>query len=269
MRQQPAAKKVAALVLAGDRPGDADAVAKATGASCKALAPVLGTPMLLRVIEALQTCERIGSCVLVGPSRQALESCPPLRQFTAQPQVNWLPGADSLSGSAQAGLADLDPEAPVLITTADHALLTAPMLEHFLEQALASRADLSLGLVKHDLLKAAYPETQRTVLRFSDGSYCGCNLYLIANARGRGLIPLWRRAESDRKSPRLMVAKLLGWGAVARYVSGSLSLAQASQAIFDSAGASLGFVAMPFPQAGIDVDTPADLALAEKILASS
>ena len=66
-----------------------------------------------------------------------------------------------------------------------------------------------------------------------------------------------------------MVAKLLGWGAVARYVSGSLSLAQASQAIFDSTSASLGVVAMPFPQAGIDVDTPADLALAEKILASS
>lgn len=268
MSQQPAAKKVAALVLAGDRSGG-DAVAKATGASCKALAPVLGTPMLLRVIEALQACERIGPCVLVGPSRQALESCPPLRQFTAQSQVNWLPGADSLSGSAQAGLEDIDPDAPVLITTADHALLNGPMLEHFLEQALASRADLSLGLVQHDLLKAAYPEAQRTVLRFSDGSYCGCNLYFVANARGRGLIPVWRRAEADRKSPRLMVAKLLGWGAVARYVSGSLSLAQASQAIFDSTSASLGVVAMPFPQAGIDVDTPADLALAEKILASS
>lgn len=268
MRQQTARKEVVALVLAGDRPGD-DAVAKATGASCKALAPVLGTPMLLRVLEALQACARIGPCVLVGPSRQALESCPPLRQFTAQSQVNWLPSADSLSGSAQAGLADIDPGAPVLITTADHALLTAPMLEHFLEQALASRADLSLGLVKYDLLKAAYPEAQRTVLRFSDGSYCGCNLYLVANARGRELIPLWRRAEADRKSPRRIVAKLLGWGAVARYVSGSLSLAQASQAISDNAGARLGVVAMPFPQAGIDVDTPADLALAEKILASS
>lgn len=268
MRQQTAGKEVVALVLAGDRSGS-DAVAKATGASCKALAPVLGAPMLLRVIEALQACERIGPCVLAGPSRQALESCPPLRQFIAQPQVNWLPGANLLSDSVQAGLADIDPDAPVLITTADHALLTAPMLEHFLEQALASRADLSLGLVKHDLLKAAYPEAQRTVLRFSDGSYCGCNLYLVANARGRELIPLWRRAEADRKSPRLMVAKLLGWGAVARYVSGSLSLAQASQAISDNAGVRLGVVAMPFPQAGIDVDTAADLALAEKILASS
>ena len=268
MKQQPAAKKVAALVLAGDRPGD-NAVAKATGASCKALAPVLGTPMLLRVIEALQDCERIGPCVLVGPSRQALESCPPLRQFTAQSQVNWLPGADSLSGSVQAGLENIDPDAPVLITTADHALLNGPMLDYFLEQALSSRADLSLGLAQYDLLKAAYPEAQRTVLRFADGSYCGCNLYLVANARGRGLIPVWHRAEADRKSPRRVIAKLLGWGAVARYVSGSLSLDQASQAIFDSAGASLGVVAMPFPQAGIDVDTPADLALAEKILASS
>ena len=268
MKQQAAGKKVVALVLAGDRPG-ADAVAKATGASCKALAPVLGTPMLLRVLEALQACERIGSCVLVGPSRQALESCPPLRQFAAQSQVSWLPGADSLSGSAQAGLADIAPGAPVLITTADHALLNGPMLEHFLEQALASRADLSLGLAQYDLLKEAYPEARRTVLRFADGSYCGCNLYLVANARGRSLIPLWRQAEAERKNPRLMVAKLLGWGAVARYVSGSLSLDQASQAIFDSAGARLGVVEMPFPQAGIDVDTPADLALAEKILASS
>lgn len=268
MRQQPAAKEVAALVLAGDRSDD-DAVAKATGASCKALAPVLGIPMLLRVIEALQACERIGPCVLVGPSRQALESCPPLRQFAAQSQVNWLPSADSLSGSVQAGLEGIDPDAPVLITTADHALLNGSMLDYFLEQALTSRADLSLGLAQYDLLKAAYPEAQRTVLRFSDGSYCGCNLYLVANARGRGLIPVWRRAEADRKSPRRAIAKLLGWGAVARYVSGSLSLAQASQAIFDSAGASLGVVAMPFPQAGIDVDTPSDLALAEKILASS
>ena len=63
-----------------------------------------------------------------------------------------------------------------------------------------------------------------------------------------------------------MALGLLGFGALVRYLSGRLSLAQTRRAILDSTGISLNFINLPFPHAGIDVDTPADLELAKQIL---
>ncbi len=257
---------VVALLLAGDRTDD-DAVARVSGVPCKALAPIAGIPMIIRVINALQASRRIASWVLCGPSQAALDDCPQLQQFTAQDNVTWLPAGKSLSGSVQAGLEKIDPAPLVLITTADHALLDAGTLGYFLDRVGESRADVSVGLVRYGLIKATYPEVRRTVLRFSNGGYCGCNLYAVSGARGRDIISFWRRIETNRKKPWLMAVRLFGLGALTRYFCGRLSIEQTSQSILKATGITVDFIELPFAHAGIDVDTPEDKELVEKILA--
>lgn len=258
-------RKIVALVPAGERAAG-DPVAKVTGVTSKVLAPLAGTPMIIRVLNALEATGRVDSVVLCGPDRDAVESCPPLQEALNKDNVAWTPAERSLAGSVQAGLAGIDPGALVLITTADHALLDAGILDYFLDRAVESRADVSVGLVDYALVRRAYPGVRRTVLKFSDGGYCGCNLYALNGSRAREIISLWQRTQAYRKRPWRMALGLFGFGTLIRYLSGRLSLAQTRQAILDSTGITLDFINLPFPHAGIDVDTPADLDLAEQIL---
>ena len=258
-------RNIAALVPAGDR-GAGDPVAKVSGVSSKALAPLAGTPMIIRVLNTLQATGRIDSVVLCGPDQDVIESSPLLQEVLNKDSVSWVPAESSLAGSIQAGLARIDPAALVLITTADHAMLDTEILNYFLDRVVDSSADVHVGLVEYGLVEAAYPGVRRTVLKFSDGGYCGCNLYALNGARARDIISLWQRTQAYRKRPWRMALGLLGFGALVRYLSGRLSLAQTREAIMVSTGIALDFINLPFAHAGIDVDTPADLELAKQIL---
>ena len=259
------ARKVAALVLAGER-GDSDEVARVTGVSCKALAPLAGTPMIVRVLDALQASARVGPVVLCGPEQAAVDSCAPLQDFINRDGITRIPAGADLGDSVQAGLATIDPGATVLITTADHALLNAGIINYFLDRTASLRADVSVGLVEYALVRSAYPEARRTALRFSEGDYCGCNLYALSGARARDIVSLWRRTAAERKRPWRLVLGLFGLRALVRYAGGRLGMEQARRTVLERTGISLDFVRLPFPHAGIDVDTPGDLRLVEKIL---
>ena len=261
----PTERKIVTLLLAGDRSG-ADEVARVAGVSSKALAPLAGIPMIVRVIDALQATGRIDSFVLCGPGPDAVDACPPLRDFIDLDNVAWIPAANSLGNSVQAGLARIDPAALVLITTADHALLDAGILDYFLDRVIDSRAGVNVGLVEYGLIETACPGTRRTVLKFSDGGYCGCNLYALSGDRARDIISLWQRIQTQRKQPWRMALSLFGIGALAKYACGRLSIRQTQQAILKSTGIAVDFIDLPFPHAGIDVDTPEDKKLVEQIL---
>lgn len=258
-------RNIVALVPAGDR-GAGDPVAKVSGVSSKALAPLAGTPMIIRVLNTLQATGRVDSVVLSGPDQDVIESSPLLQEVLNKDNVSWVPAERSLAGSIQAGLARIDPAALVLITTADHAMLDTEILNYFLDRVVDSSADVNVGLVEYGLVEAAYPGVRRTVLKFSDGGYCGCNLYALNGARARDIISLWQRTQTYRKQPWRMIHGLFGFGMLAKYLSGRLNLDQAREAIMKKTGINADFIEIPFPHAGIDVDTPADLELATQIL---
>ena len=259
-------RKITALLLAGER-GGVDEVARRSGVSCKALAPLAGVPMIMRVLDALQESARIDSYVICGPGPDAVESCPRLREFISGDHAAWIPARNDLGGSVLAGLAETDPDALVLITVADHALLDAAILNYFLDGALDSGAGVNVGLVDFGRIEAAYPGVRRTVLKLSDGGYCGCNLYALDGARAGDIVSLWQRAQAHRKQPWRMALGLFGFGALARYACGRLGLQDARDAIMRSTGVAVDFIEIPYARAGIDVDTVADFELVEKILA--
>ncbi len=261
-------QRAAALVPAADRSA-ADAVARAAGVSCKALAPVAGTPMILRVLNALQSCERVDSCLLCGPSQAAVAECPPLQQYIQQHDVAWLPPEENLGDSVRAGLEKIGAAPLILVTTADHALLDGAILDWFLERAAAAAdAAVCVGVVRYDLVQAEFPQSRRTVLRFADGDYCGCNLYAIAGVRSREVVAAWSRVEKHRKNPLRMARELLGAVALAKYACGRLSRAQVCRALLKKTGVAADFIELPYPRAAVDVDTPADLQLAERLLSA-
>lgn len=253
-----------AVVLAGDR-GPSDPVAQATGAPCKALSPVAGVPMLWRVLDTLRRVPEIADIVVVGPRETTLARHARIREQLDAAGIVWVAPGDSPAASAAAALERLAPDRPVLLTTADHVLLRPAMVEAMLEGADAG--DLAVGLARYPAVRAAYPEVSRTVWRLAPDGYCSCNLFVARSDAGRRLIGFWRRVEAQRKHPARILVELFGWMALARYLLGRLALTQALARLSARVGVEMHGVLLDDVESAIDVDTLADLRLAEAILA--
>ena len=258
-------KTFAALVLAGSR-GPDDRVARARGVAHKCLAPVGGTPMLVRVVETLLASPSIGPIAIALEDPALIGQLPALRPLCEAGRCNVITTGATPSLSVLRALDQLPEPLPWLVATGDHPLLTPEIVEHFCAAARTTGADLAAGLTPAAAIRAAYPDAVRTYLRFRDEHYSGANLYALLAPEGRRAIAFWRRAELERKRPWRLV-RAFGWGPLVAYLLGRLTLDAAMARASRITGARLAAVPLPFAEAAIDVDKPADLDLAETILA--
>ena len=256
--------KFAAIVLAGDR-GPDDPVAKVAGVGCKALVPVAGRPMILRVLDALKGSSVIDSLLVCGSSSSLAGHSPELDGLIADGKIRWVENKSSPSLSTQAALSVLPDDKAVLVTTADHALLTSQMVDHFCTRAAETGCDVVAGLARADMVARAFPEGRRTVTRLRDGGYCGCNLFAFLTPRASRALNFWRRVEAQRKHP-LKIVQTLGPVAILRYLIGRLTLEEGLARMSDLMDACAAVVWMPDAEAAVDVDKLEDWALVEKYL---
>ncbi len=255
---------VSALVLAGSRQGEADPVARYRQAKAKCLVAAGGVPMLDRVVATLAASPRIGR-ILVSADRVALlEGLPALTAERTAGRLVVLESSASLSASVASGFATAG--APLLVTTADHALLDPSMVAHFLAATDGTSADIAVALASAAVISAAYPDTRRTYLRFRDGGYSGANLFLLRTPSAERGIAFWRRIERDRKAP-WRLARAFGPLLLGAYLLRVATLAQAMRLVSRRLGLVVAAIEMPMAEASIDVDKPADLDLVERILA--
>lgn len=256
-----------ALVLAGSRGADCP-VAALGGVSHKALLPILGTPMIERVVAALRAVPQIGHVTVMIEEPDLIRDLPGLQADIASSYLDTLPARSSPAQSALSGFDELGAarKAPILVTTADNCLLTPEMVNYFLN-ALSATADLTAATARTDMVQAAYPEARRTRLNFRDGGQGGCNLFALQTPEAARVIAFWRRVEENRKNPLAMLRQI-GAGTALSYLAGRLTLDRALQQLGRRTGARLAVVDMPFAEAAIDVDKPEDFHLAERILAA-
>lgn len=246
-----------ALLLAGSRPGG-DPFAESNGVKAKALIPVAGEPMIARPVRALLENARISQVrVLAQDGALLAPALPSDARLTVEES-----GA-TIAATLEAILADPTTHYPLLVTTADHALLDGAMIEDFC--AHAAGADVAIGLVERRPLMARLPQTKRTWIGFRGGAYSGANLFAFGSAKAALAVGLWREVEQDRKK---------GWKLLtALGLPGLLGLArlrtldQTLGAMGRKLGISLRSVQLANPLAAVDVDKPADLVLVEAILA--
>lgn len=247
-----------ALILAGGRGAD-DPMARAYGVSHKCLVEIGGVPMLRRVVETLLACPLIdGVRISIDDVSIAAVALGPRIE-----SVCVLQAKESAARSASAALADA--RFPQLVTTGDHPLLAQAMLAHFLRASLAAKADLTAGLAAREVIEAEFPDAKRTYLRFADRQVSGCNLFALTNARARAALDFWHRLESVRKKP-WRLASAFGVPTLIRYAAGTLTLEGAFAAASHRLKIKARPILMPFAEAAVDVDKPADKELAEKIL---
>ena len=142
------------VVLAADR-GPNDPLLRHAGVSSKALLEIGGRPMILRVLQALKASEEVGQCLLSGPSWHAVEQAAELRSMIQSGEVRWLENQPTPSASAYGAMKTIDNRRPVLLTTADHPLLSAEITDYFCRHARRSGLDLAVGLAGHEQIRQA------------------------------------------------------------------------------------------------------------------
>lgn len=255
----PAPRRWTALVLAGQRPG-VDPLAAHFGVEWKALVEIDGEPMLTRVVRTLSQAPEIERIVIVAqPEAQATL----LAAVPDRANVEFAASGAGISASIRAIAGNAVAPWPVLVTTADHPLLTPAMVGAFLNGIGA--ADLAVGMVERATLRAAYPENRRTWLRFADGAWSGANLFALTGANTSAALTLWANAEQDRKQAWKLFLHFGPWLAL-RALTRSIGLGDALKRAGHRLGLSARLVALSFAEAAIDVDKPSDYQLAEAIL---
>lgn len=266
MPQAPLPSSVAftALVMAGSRPGG-DPFALAMGVSHKALIPVADVPMLVRVVRTLRAARRVERILLCAIDAASVQQDGELSAALAAGELGLVEGGATPSASVL-GFLDSDRSTyPLLVTTADHPLLTAEIVDEFCDRAVATDADVCVGVAPAEIVARTFREGRRTLLRFREGSYCGCNLYAFLTPSARRAAEAWRQVEQHRKRPWRIIGAL-GVTVLLRFLRGRLRLGEALELASQRIGLRADAVVLQHAEAGFDVDKASDLRIADAFL---
>ena len=141
---------IPAIVLAGSRPGP-DPLLTGGGVSTKALLPIAGQAMLVHVVRALRASPLVGPITILAQNSAELAAEPGLVDFA---DLHFANSGQGISSSLAAALPAGDD--PLLVTTADHVLLTPTMIAEFLRGA--EESDVAVAMVERAVLLAHYPQ---------------------------------------------------------------------------------------------------------------
>jgi len=248
-----------AVVLAGSRPGG-DPFAATYGVDLKALIPVAGEPMVTYPVQALLKCDTISRITVLGQEPERIAAVLP-----SDPRLNVRKSLGTIAETLLELCDNPKTEWPLLITTADHALLTPEMIDEMCWRS--ARADVGIGLVSRRRLLHSFPDSRRTWLRFRDGAFTGANLFVLRSEKVSAAIKLWRSVEQDRKK----VAKLmwsLGPTLFLKVLLRRLTIEEVLHKISVRIGVSVRALRLSDARAAIDADKPSDHEQVEAILAA-
>ena len=250
---------VTAIVLAGQRPGN-DPLAAHFGTDLKALVPIAGEPMVRRPVRALLASRGITAVEVLGQQRDRLAEA-----LADLPAVDVRESKGTIAETILGVCGDPATPWPVLITTADHALLNPAMVAQFLDGAKV--ADVAVGVVERSTLERRLPQTKRTWIALGRDSVTGANLFLLASPKAAKAVELWRSVEQDRKKAWRLVA-LLGPFWLGMAMMRMVGLDDLAARLGARLGLRIRAVRLTDPLAGVDVDSLADHVLVESLLAA-
>lgn len=192
------------IVLAAQRRGVIDPLAARFGVSHKCLVPLHGRALIAHVLETSARHPCVES-VVISVEAEAFDAVNAvLPAFAkAHAKIRFSHSADNIADSVK--LAARDHEGPVIITTADNALLAPASLDAVVAALLGH--DAVIAMAPRDAVLAAHPEGQRRFYGFRDGEFSNCNLYGLSGARALDAAEVFRGGgQFAKKAGRIVKA---------------------------------------------------------------
>lgn len=232
------------IVLAGRNDGAPDPLAQRFGQSHRSLIPLAGQPMIAHVLHTALHHPRTASLAICiereafGPVWDVLTSLPGRGSVALIPARACL--ADSVRDAAKGW------EGPLLVITADHALLTAETIDAV--AGALTHADVALALSPRAEVERAHRAAKRRFLSFRDGAYAACDIYGAAGPAALHAVDVFGGGAQASPGARirlalgtlgllLLRARLLTLPATARMASRHLGLRLAPVVLADGSQA--------------------------------
>ncbi len=242
----PVEKLFTALVLAGRR-GPTDPVAQAAGCSHKALVPIAGIPMLVRVLRELRAVPHVKQIAVSIDDPAILDGVGELRSLVESGAIHVYPSGPSPAASVLAYFQSLTAGEPLLVTTADHPLLTTEMLTYFCTAVAENDADIMAGVMAASVFRVRYPHSKRSFIPLREESFCGTNLFALCTPQAAAAAQFWGYAGQFRKRPWRLISTF-GLINLLLLALKRLDLKAAIPRASRVLGARVAVVQMPFPE---------------------
>jgi len=192
------------VILAAQRKGATDPLAQRFGVSHKCVAPLHGYPLIGHVLRTVAGYPSVET-VMVSIEAEAFDLVRPAfpaASPSAAP-IACVAAADNIADSVIAAAEGHD--GPILITTADNALLTRASLDAMLKAL--QRHDAAIGMAGREAVLSAHPDGQRRFYKFRDGEFSNCNLYGLANSKALRAAEIFRGGgQFAKKASRIVEA---------------------------------------------------------------
>ncbi len=176
------------IVLAGQRRDTPDALAERFGVSHRCLVPLGDRPLIAHVLQTGAQHPRVAS-LAVCIEREAFDPVwDMLTRLPGRGSVALIEAHEDLAQSVRAAAADWD--GPLLVTTADHALLSAEAIDATL--AALEGADVTFALARREAVEAVHPSGQRRYMTLREGEFASCDIYGVAEPRFLAIAEVFR-----------------------------------------------------------------------------
>ncbi len=218
--------------------------AEAAGTSVKALAPIRGSSMLQRIINALRAAGATRIAVVGG--EEVRTACAAL----VERFVNESPaGSENLLRALRAWPEDGE---PLLYATSDLPYVTAPAVADFI--ARLAPGTLTAALTEFGDFTARFPEASGFGIALAGERVVNGGLFSVPSGSAERLAALATRFFEARKRPWRM-ASLVGPIALIRFLTGRLSIADLEAMATRALGVAAQGLRGCAPELAFDVDT--------------
>jgi len=259
------AKKVTALILAASRLGPQDVVAQSQKVSHKCLVVLDGMIMLERVVREIKAARNVDRIFISIESVDILDRVPFLREMCEKGEIQFVQSRKNLFLSVTGAAEDIDSPFPLIITTADNALHTTEMVDHFCAELFAVNPDAAIAMTPAQVILDAYPEGKRAFHHLKDGGWSSCNLYALTTEKALVAAKIFEGGGQFGKNPQ-RILKAFGFVFMILYRFKLATLDGLFKHLSRRWGMELQLIRMPYADAPIDVDNLSDIILTEKIL---
>lgn len=251
------------IVLAGRDKHAADPLAQGSGLSHKCLVPLARRPLVAHILQTAAVHPCVES-LAVSVEREAFDGLfDVLSQLPGRGIVKLVEARENLVDSVTAAAEGWD--GALLVTTADHALLTAQSVETMV--AALDHADVAFALAPRDAVLAVDPCHVSPFHEFADGAFASCNIYAAGSTESL------RAAEVFRGGGRFAgnawrVLRAFGPVAMTLMAFRAITLQQAAQRLSKRLDLRVAPVVLDDGSQAIDVDDAVTHALAQALIRS-
>jgi GTP:adenosylcobinamide-phosphate guanylyltransferase len=255
------------LVLAGQRSGCVDPLAREARVTHKCLVPVLGQSLIGRVLATLAAALPHSAILVSVEDATVLESEPEVARLQNEGRLCIVKAEDNLVDSVRAAAAVAG--FPLLITTADNVLVTPDALQRLASEGeMDSAADAILVLARKQDIEAAHSGGKGRYYEFRDGGYSNCNLFWLGGERALLAAEAFRGGGQFLKVAGRML-KSFGPVNLLLFRTKMLTVEQALRAVSKRLGARVRPLVLNDGRLAIDVDDERSMEMVKDILQRS